>query len=72
MPKKIAILTTGQPSTNPRMLKEYISLKKANYDVKVFYCFWQEWATKADATLFEDGVIRKEDFILVWWQSKNL
>jgi len=65
MPKKIIIITTGQPSTNPRMIKEYQALKEEGYIVKVFYSFWANWANAADTTLFDSGQINKEDFILV-------
>ena len=65
MPKKIIILTTGQPSTNPRMVKEYLTLKSAGFQVKVYYSFWQKWATQADNIMFEKGKIDKNDFTLV-------
>lgn len=65
MPKKIVILTTGQPSTNPRMVKEYQTLKAAGYQVKVYYSFWQQWATDGDNVLFAEGEINKLDFVLV-------
>lgn len=65
MAKKIVIITTGQPSTNPRMIKEYQALKEEGYIVKVFYSFWANWANAADTTLFDSGQINKEDFILV-------
>ena len=64
-PKKIAIFTTGQPSTNPRMVKEYQALKAAGYSVKVFYSFWQNWAHKADQTMFQSNEIVIADFILI-------
>ena len=65
MPKKIIILTTGQPSTNPRMVKEYQALKEAGYHVKVYYSFWQQWASDADNILFAEGEINESDFVLV-------
>ena len=65
MPKKIIILTTGQPSTNPRMVKEYLSLKSAGFQVKVYYSYWQGWATKADYIMFENGELDKNDFTLI-------
>lgn len=65
MPKKIVIVTTGQPSTNPRMIKEYTSLKEEGYDVKVFYSYWQAWAAHADKKFFENAFIKHQDFILV-------
>ena len=65
MPKKIIILTTGQPSTNPRMVKEYSTLKSAGFQVKVYYSYWQGWATHADSILFENGELDINDFTLV-------
>lgn len=65
MPKKIVIVTTGQPSTNPRMVKEYQALKEEGYIVKVFYSFWADWAVSTDHSLFETGQISKNDFILI-------
>jgi len=51
--KKIVILTTGQPSTNPRMLKDLDALYKAGYSVKVFYSFWNSWGTAADQQIIQ-------------------
>lgn len=65
MAKKIVIVTTGQPSTNPRMLKEYQTLKEEGYTVKVFYSFWAHWAEASDKTLFNSGRISQNDFILI-------
>jgi glycosyltransferase involved in cell wall biosynthesis len=62
--KKIIIVTTGQPSTNPRVVKEYSALKQAGYEVKVIYCHWAEWAIKADEKLFDTGELERKDFIL--------
>jgi glycosyltransferase involved in cell wall biosynthesis len=63
--KRIVLVTGGQPSTNPRMIKEYLALKKAGYNVKVLYAFWADWASKTDDELFRSGSIDKSDFILV-------
>jgi len=65
MPKTIVIVTTGQPSTNPRMVKEYTALKEEGYNVKVFYSYWQAWAVEADKQLFQSGSIDRKDFMLV-------
>lgn len=43
-PVKITLLTTGQPSTNPRLVKEADALTEAGYEVVVIYCFWAAWA----------------------------
>ena len=65
MPKQIVILTTGQPSTNPRMVKEYLALKEAGYLVKVFYSYWHHWAVEPDKQFFTQPGIDKQDFEMV-------
>lgn len=49
--KKIVLLTPGQPSSNPRLLKEAIFLSESGYQVTVIYCFWAHWAYKADISI---------------------
>lgn len=49
----IVLLTPGQPSSNPRMLKEAIAFSNAGYIVTVVYCFWAHWAHHADAIIKE-------------------
>ena len=61
---KIMIISIGQPSTNPRMLKEYCSLKKAGYRVKVLYAHWADWASAKDEELLSQA-LDKNDFYLV-------
>ncbi|WP_413666194.1 hypothetical protein ACEN9X_16610 [Mucilaginibacter sp. Mucisp86] len=51
--KNVTFITTGQPTTNPRLVKEAEILHKLGYSVKVIYCFYQQWAQKADKTLTE-------------------
>ncbi|MBB6110918.1 hypothetical protein SAMN05421821_10967 [Mucilaginibacter lappiensis] len=46
--KNITFITTGQPSTNPRLVKEAETLIKLGYQVKVICCFYQEWAREFD------------------------
>lgn len=53
MPDKIVMVTTGQPSTNPRMLKEVETLLQAGYLVKVFYVFWTHWAFETDKVILQ-------------------
>ena len=52
--KKIVLLSVGQPSTNPRLVKEANSLVKAGFDVYVVYSYWAEWAWQADKILFKE------------------
>ena len=51
--KKIILITTGQPSTNPRMIKEIDALLSVGYNVKVLYSYWAEWAAKTDPILIQ-------------------
>ncbi len=46
---RICLVTPGQPSTNPRLVKEADALTQAGYDVQVVACKYQEWADEADA-----------------------
>ena len=64
MRKKIVIVTTGQPSTNPRMVKEYQALKRAGFEVTVLYSYWVDWAVETDEILFEKGDLQRSDFLL--------
>src|SRR5258708_29585725 len=51
--KKIVLLTLGQPSTNPRMLKEAETLLQQGYQVKVFYAYWTFWSLKTDKPILQ-------------------
>jgi len=46
--KEIVLISPGQPSTNPRLLKEAICLYNAGYKVTVLYSFWTSWADQPD------------------------
>jgi glycosyltransferase involved in cell wall biosynthesis len=50
---RICLVTPGQPSTNPRLVKEADALHEAGYDVQVVACKYQAWADEADKA-FED------------------
>ncbi len=41
-------MTLGQPSTNPRLLKEALLFSDRGYEVHVLYCFWSKWGYHAD------------------------
>lgn len=49
--KHVTFITTGQPATNPRLVKEAETLHGLGYSVKVICCFYQGWAQKADEEL---------------------
>jgi glycosyltransferase involved in cell wall biosynthesis len=49
--KNVTFITTGQPTTNPRLVKEAEILHSLGYRVKVICCFYQQWAQKSDQTI---------------------
>lgn len=49
--QKIVLVTSGQPSLNPRLVKEADSLFEAGYDVTVIYLYWNDWGTDLDKQL---------------------
>ncbi|WP_113654019.1 glycosyltransferase family protein [Pedobacter namyangjuensis] len=51
--KKIVLVTSGQPSLNPRLVKEADALSTEGFDVIVLYQYWNEWGTLADAELLQ-------------------
>ena len=53
MSARIAIVTTKQPGTNPRMRKNADALSAAGYDVQVLYAFNASWADETDRHVFE-------------------
>lgn len=53
--KKIILITSGQPSLNPRLVKEADALCSAGYQVTVFYAYWNDWATVYDKDLFANS-----------------
>lgn len=48
---KIVLITSGQPSINPRLVKEADTLASIGFEVIVIYQYWNDWATSADLTL---------------------
>ena len=53
MNKKIVLVTPGQPSSNPRLMKEAISLSDSGYKVTVVYNYWSDWADEQDQELIQ-------------------
>lgn len=51
MTGRICLVTTGQPSTNPRLVKEADALVAGGYDVRVVGAHWADWADRTDAQL---------------------
>lgn len=49
--QKIVLITSGQPSLNPRLVKEADALVEVGYEVTVIYQYWNEWGTDLDKEL---------------------
>ncbi len=49
--KRVTFITTGQPTTNPRLVKEAEALIAQGYQVKVIFCYYQPWALKFDPAI---------------------
>lgn len=54
MVKSIVLITTGQPSCNPRIVKEANALTQAGCEVTVLYCFFIDWAEREDKKLLKN------------------
>ena len=50
---RIVLVTTGQPSTNPRIVKEADALHQEGYEVFLLYSFWADWALNTDNELLK-------------------
>jgi len=48
---KVVLITSSQPSLNPRIVKEADGLIEAGYEVTLIYQYWNDWATALDAKL---------------------
>ena len=53
-PARICLVTTGQLSTNPRLVKEASALSDAGYDVRIVATHFQPWAKTDEADLWRD------------------
>ncbi|WP_316824784.1 hypothetical protein [Pedobacter miscanthi] len=51
--QKIVLVTSGQPSLNPRLVKEADALAHAGYEVLVIYQYWNDWGTQLDIELLK-------------------
>lgn len=49
--KKVVLITSGQPSLNPRLVKEADALAATGYSVTVLYAYWNGWGTEIDRDL---------------------
>ena len=62
--KKIVLITTKQPSSNPRLVKEAITLHNAGYEITVLYNFWSSWADETDKEVIQSNSA-------IHWQCVN-
>jgi glycosyltransferase involved in cell wall biosynthesis len=53
MELKVVLVTSGQPSANPRLVKEAVAYSGAGYKVTVVYCPLSPWADLHDQELFK-------------------
>jgi glycosyltransferase involved in cell wall biosynthesis len=51
--KHIVLITSGQPTTNPRLVKEADALCEAGFQVTVLYQYLSKWATECDEILLK-------------------
>ena len=51
--KKVLLITSGQPSLNPRLVKEADALAEKGFQVTVLYQYWNAWGTRLDEALLK-------------------
>ena len=61
--KKIVLISTHQPTANPRLMKEYETLKSLGYNTKVLYAYNAEWSHRIDEEKFKNDILARQDFI---------
>lgn len=66
MNQSVCIVTTGQPSSNPRAVKEADALTAAGYQVHMVGAHWAAWADGTDPGLLAE---RKWTVELVKWRA---
>lgn len=52
---RIVLISSGQPSVNPRLVKEADALVSAGFEVHVIYSFWNAWAYEFDKKIFSEA-----------------
>jgi glycosyltransferase involved in cell wall biosynthesis len=52
--RKVVLITSGQPSVNPRLVKEADALYDSGYDVTVIYQYWNDWGAQMDKGLLAE------------------
>ena len=69
--KKIVLISTHQPTANPRLMKEYETLKSLGYNTKVLYAYNAEWSHRIDEEKFKRGILARQDFIELGGNPQN-
>ena len=75
---KIVLITTTQPSANPRLVKEADTFCNAGYDVTILYSYVADWAQMADKEILKNvkwnyiqiGGVNKRSLIYQWTRLK--
>jgi hypothetical protein len=49
--RRVCLVTSGQPASNPRLVKEADALAEAGYRVRAIGAHWADWADAADVRL---------------------
>src|SRR5262245_40111477 len=73
--KTICLVTSAQPSSNPRLVKEADALTECGYRVEVVCCYGDDWAQEADRVLLQSkrwnciyvGSSRASNAAWYWW-----
>ncbi len=52
---KICLISTGQPSTNPRLVKEADALSEEGYEVTALCSYWSDWAYEFDKEILKNA-----------------
>jgi glycosyltransferase involved in cell wall biosynthesis len=76
----ICLITPGQPSTNPRLVKEADALVEAGHRVHVICAHWAEWADNTDRALLDSrtftctyvgGDAKRQPLAHVWTRVRH-
>jgi glycosyltransferase involved in cell wall biosynthesis len=67
--KKVVIITSGQPSANPRVVKEATAFNESGYKVTVIYVPLSPWANQFDKELFKRN--KNIDWVCVGYDLKK-
>ena len=76
-PRRVCLVTTTQPSTNPRLVKEADALAEAGFDVCAIGAYRADWACESDARLLASRAwrftlidFRREVSPALFWKTR--